>query len=160
MARANACSDIAVEVFIEKYVVSPIWIFLELLCASVNRTFARFIAQENPCQAVSNFVCNFEQVHLFSRSCRELNLKVVAIIQIEAEQRPDDEHIHGHPNRPAPIRISAEHSGIRFSRKIADRELLTLYAYHIRMIRVITRHRPYPIRAEKFVLIEHASQYS
>jgi len=51
-------------------------------------------------------------------------MKLSPVIQIEAQQRPDNERIHRHPDRSPPVRVTAEHARIRLGRQIVYPVLL------------------------------------
>src|SRR5271165_2796374 len=83
MAGPQARTVIAVEIFVEQYVVPPQRIGLELLRASVNRPPAGFVPQEYPFQTIGYFVGDLEQVHQLAGAGGALDLEVVAVIQVE-----------------------------------------------------------------------------
>jgi hypothetical protein len=47
VARAQAFAVIAVKVFVEQDVVAPMWIALEFLCFTVNRSTVMLVAHED-----------------------------------------------------------------------------------------------------------------
>jgi len=54
MAGAHPGSVVAVELFVEEDVITPMWIVLEPPRASVHRTLAVLVAQEDPAQAIGD----------------------------------------------------------------------------------------------------------
>ncbi len=66
MARAQPCTVVTVEVFVEQHVIPPMGIGLELLRAAVHRTPALLIAQEDPSEPIGDLLAHLEQVHHLS----------------------------------------------------------------------------------------------
>jgi len=89
VAGAEAGSVIPMKIFVEQDAVLPMGILLELACASVNRTAAMLVPQEDPRQAVRNLASDLEQVHLVARSSRALDSEIITVIEVEAEQGGD-----------------------------------------------------------------------
>ena len=52
------------------------------------------------------------------------HLEVVAVVTVELAQTAQDHQVHREPDRPAPVRVPAEHAGVRLGRLIVDAELL------------------------------------
>src|SRR5258705_1996016 len=158
MAGSQARAVVAVEVLKEQQVVLPLGIGLELLRTSVHWPTAGFIPQEDPLQTIGYFPGYLEQVHQLARAGGTLDLKVVAVEQIELKQRTNEQRIHRHPDWAAPVGVAAEHAAVGFSRKVIHAVFLTLDVDDIGMVGMIFGERPNPIRAEELVFIEHACQ--
>ncbi len=84
---------VAMEVFIEENVVAPEWITLELFRAAVDRSPAMLVAQEDPGEAVRDLFADLKQVHQLAGSRGAFDFEVVTVIQIEVQQRPDNERV-------------------------------------------------------------------
>src|SRR4029453_14367241 len=106
-------------------------------------------------QPADKLLRHFEQRHVLPRTSRTLYFELIAVEGVKIDQRPHDQRIHRHPHRPAPVGITAEHAGIRFSGQVLDFVLLTPDMTHKRMLQVIARERAYAMRPEKLVLVEH-----
>src|SRR5271166_4669363 len=86
VAGSEASAIIAVEIFVEQYVVSPQRIGLEFLRTSEHRSPAGLVPQKDTFQTIGNFVGHLEQVHQLARAGGTLDLEIVAVIQIVLEQ--------------------------------------------------------------------------
>ena len=51
------------------------------------------------------------------------DLEIVAVVVMELLQRLDDQVVDREPDRPAPVRVAAEHARIRFARLVATVKL-------------------------------------
>src|SRR5262245_44381985 len=80
---------VSVEILVEQNVVLPMGVFLKLFGASVDRPLAVRIAHKDARQAAGKLFCYLEQRHVFSRTRRTLDLKVVPVELIEIEQCPE-----------------------------------------------------------------------
>ncbi len=102
-----ACSKprtiIAVEVFVEEYVVTPVGIALELMRPSVDGSPTLVTAREDPCESVGDLLAHFKEVHHLPGPRWTLNFEVVAVVKIEVQERPDDESVNRHPDRSPPV---------------------------------------------------------
>src|SRR5258707_3296739 len=153
MAGSQARAVVAVEVLEEQDVILPLGIGLELLRTSVHWPTAGFIPQEDPFQTIGYLPGYLEQVHQLARAGGTLDLKVVAVVQIELKQRTNEQRIHRHPDWAAPVGVAAEHARVEVSRKVIHAVFLTLDVDDIGMVGMVAGERPNPIRAEEFVLI-------
>src|SRR5258705_9490572 len=90
---------VAMEVFIEVDVVAPVRIRLELFRSAVDWSLAMRVAQENPGEPVRDFLADLEEGHEFPGSRGSFDFEVVAVIQVEAQQRTDNASVHRHPDR-------------------------------------------------------------
>ena len=74
--------------------------------------------------------------HRFSMSPgagRALDLEVVAVVAVQVEQRAQDHEVHREPDRPAPVRVAAEHAAVGLGRQVAD---LVVLAVPVELVRV------------------------
>src|SRR5262245_45306349 len=110
VAGADARAVIAVEEFVEQDQVAPVRISLEFLGRAVDWPLACFVAQEDATQAPGKLLANLEQVHLAARAGRALDGEAVAIVAVELKQPTHHQPVDRHPDRPAPVRIAAEHA--------------------------------------------------
>ena len=63
MAGPEPGTIVAVEVLIEQYVVAPVRVGLELLCAAVDGSPAVFVAGEYPGEPVGDLLAHLEKIH-------------------------------------------------------------------------------------------------
>ena len=86
------------------------------------------------------------------------DLEVVAVVQVEIQQRPDDHDVHRHPDRPAPVGVAAEHAGVRLARQVVHPVLLALHVENERVLLMELGERADAVGAEELVLVEHLRQ--
>src|SRR4029079_14380178 len=158
VARAKARAVVPVEVLVEQHVIPPVRVFLEFRRAAVHGPAAMLVPLEDTCQAVGNVVCDLEQIHTTARAGRTLDRKRIAVIQMELQQRANQEHVPGHPDRTAPVRVASEHAAVGFGRQIVDAILGAARTEDIRMLFVVARKRAYAVWAEELLLVEHLLQ--
>jgi hypothetical protein len=89
---------------------------------------------------------------------RTLHFEVIPVELIKVIESADQESVHRHPNRPAPIGITPKHSGVGFRRQILDFVFLTSYVKNEGMVEVVTRKGTYAVRSKEFVLVEHIGE--
>src|SRR4029077_517658 len=87
-----------------------------------------------------------------------LDLEGVAVVEVVLDERADDQHVHRHPDRTAPVGISAEHSAVRLGRQIAHAVALTTDVELVRMLEVMARKCADAVRAQELLLIQHARE--
>src|SRR6267142_1940803 len=106
MACPKAGAVVGVEVLVEQNVILPVRILLELLGSTIDGALAALIAEKNARQSLGNFFGNLEQGHVFPRAGGTLDLEVVPVEQVKVQQSADQEYVHRHPDRPAPVGIA------------------------------------------------------
>ena len=62
---AYSSAVIAMEIFVEKQMVSPMWIILELLALAENRSASRSIAKENRAEPLANVLRRSPEINPF-----------------------------------------------------------------------------------------------
>jgi hypothetical protein len=63
MAGAEACTVVTMEVLMKRNAVVPVWVALEFLRPTEDRTPTRLIAQEDALQAIGKLLTNLEECH-------------------------------------------------------------------------------------------------
>ena len=159
VAGAEPCSIVAVEILVEQDQVAPVRIFLEFLCASVDRPTAIRVAKERGGKPALDLLCHLEQRHILAGTGRALDFEVVAIKRVQVQERPDDQHIDGHPDGTPPVGVAAEHSRIRFGRQVIDFVFLAANPERERVIFVIAGQRTDSVRAKKLILVEKVAEH-
>src|SRR5262249_947827 len=160
MTGAEACTIVPVEILIEKNEVVPHRVFLELLGASIDWTAAIFSTQKDLAQTGRNLPGYLIEIHHPARTRRTLNPEVVAEVGVVLEKRSNDQRVDRHPDRPAPVRITAKHPGRCFGRHVPAPKFSPPHRDDVRVVSVITRKRTNAIRTQEFVLIEHPVQHA
>src|SRR3712207_3950153 len=101
-------------------------ILLEFLVAAEYGPPAGRIPQENAGQAAGYFPGHLRNGQVLARTGGAFNLKIVAVVVVEALQRFDEQVIDREPDRAAPVGVAAEQAGIRFSRLVGDPEAIAI----------------------------------
>src|SRR5262245_4409141 len=147
MAGSKARAIVTVEIFVEQEVIFPLRIVLKFLCTAVHRPPARPISQKDPSEPMGDVPGHLEQVHDLARTGWTLDFESVAVIQIERHQGADQQGVHGHPYRTAPVGVATEHAGVRFCRQIVHPIFLSIHIEEVRMLGMGAGERPYPVWA-------------
>ena len=87
---------------------------------AVHRPLAVLVARERGDQPLADLDRHLAQVHHLARAGRALDLEVVAVVAVQLEQRAQDHEVHREPDRPAPVRVAAEHPAVGLGRQVAD----------------------------------------
>ena len=159
MTGTDAGSVVAVEVLVEEQVIPPERIVGELRRAAVERAAAALVAQEDSRQSLGQPLRDLVERRPVPRSGRILHPEARPIVGVVVDERLDEERVDRHPDRAAPVRVSAEEATVRLGRQVSNLDLLAVDVEGIRVLEVVTRERPNPERAEEFVLIEHVSEH-
>ncbi len=110
--------------------------------------------------AAASFGRGFADRAVAAGSGRAFHLEVVAVVVMELLQRLDDEIVDRKPDRPAPVGIATEHSGVRFGRQILHAVLHPSDVQDVRVVEMIPGKRPNAVRAKEFVLAEQVRQHA
>ena len=159
MTRAQTRAVIAVEVFVEEDQVAPVRILLKLPRAPVNRAAALIVSLEDGGEPARDLLGHLVQMHLPPGAGRTFDREFIAVIDVVLQQRPQDQPVHRHPDRPPPVGIAAEHPGVRFRRQVGHAILLAAYPEHVRMVDVVARERTDAIGTQELFLVEHRRKH-
>src|SRR5215472_6258760 len=146
------------EVLIKRDVVAPMRIFLEFLGAAIYGTLPARVTKKDPGQSPAEFLSHLKQVQVFPGSGRTFHFEIRAIERVHQQYAPNEQRVDRHPNWSAPVRVTAEHAGVRLRGQILNLVFLSMKVKHERMILVIFRQRPNPKRTEEFVFIKNIGQ--
>src|SRR6266403_782403 len=124
---AQSGAIVAMEVFKEVDVVAPEGIALEFLCAAIDWSAAMVVAQEDPGQPVRDLFAHLEEVQQLAGAGGTFDFEIVAVVQIEVQQRSDNERVHRHPDWSPPVGVAAEHAGVGLGRQVVYAVLLAVY---------------------------------
>src|SRR6516164_428724 len=119
---AEAAAGVAVKIFIEQHIVAEANILLLDPRIPEHRAATLLVAQKDPAQTLRQLVGHLSEMHQPARPDRAFDLEIVAVITVEPMQRLDNQEIHRHPDRTAPIGIAAEHARVCLPRDVADLE--------------------------------------
>src|SRR6516162_207999 len=96
------------KIFVEP-VASAVALLIERLGGGAcERPLSIFGAQPNSNEPIRELVRTTVQGHELTRTSWAFHLKIVAIVIMKFLQRFDEQVINRHPNRSAPVRITAE----------------------------------------------------
>ena len=88
--------------------IHPVVIALERLEISSDGPASGFVTQENSVEAAGDFSGDFRQSMHLSAAGGELHLEFFPEVVMELLQGFDQQEVEREPDRPAPIRVSAE----------------------------------------------------
>ena len=114
----EAGSVVAVEVLVEEEMVTPVGILLEFFGAAIYRPAPLIVSQEDPCEPLRDLLGDLEQIHHPAGPGGTLNFEVVSVVQVEVQQRPNDQGVHRNPDRSPPVRVPSKHPAVRFTRQV------------------------------------------
>src|SRR6516165_2757313 len=139
MAGTQSRAVLAVEVLVEQDVVTPVRIFLELLRSSIDRAPAAGVTKKDARQPTTDLFCDFKQVQVPPRAGWTLDFEVGTVKRIHLQQSAYDQPVNRHPNRSAPVRVTAKHASVRLCGKILHLVFLPLKPERKGMIEVLLR---------------------
>src|SRR5690349_17469579 len=108
MAGSDTAPGLSVEVLMKQHVITEVRVLCQFLMVAEHRAPLAPVGQEEPSQAPRELVRNVFDGHESARTSGAFDLEVVAVIMVEFLQRFDDEKVHRHPDRPAPVGVAAE----------------------------------------------------
>ena len=158
MRRPKTAPGIAMKEFMEQHVVAEGRIFLMKLRRAEHRSPSMRVAQKEAAQAQRQFTRDLSQAQVLPRVGWALHFEVIAVIPVELVEGFDDEIVDRHPNRPAPIGVSTEQIGCRFSGNIADAEDMPRVLEGVRGLFVEFRYGANAVIREELRLVQHAPQ--
>src|SRR2546422_11539568 len=103
------------------------WVGLELFEISEHRPATSLILKKYACHPARQFARYIPQVHHLSRSSRELDFEVVAVVVVKFLQRLDERVVRREPDRSEPIEIAAKQPGRRYAGLIVHAVLITVH---------------------------------
>src|SRR6476620_8619012 len=133
---------------------------LEFLRAAVHRPTLFGVAFKDRRQALSDLPAHFEQVHEFPGTGGTFHFELVAIVEMEMQQRPDDQGVDGHPDRPTPVRVATEHSGVGFRRQILDTVFFAMDMKEKRMLQMVAGQGADSVRTQESLLVKQAREHT
>src|SRR6058998_1470091 len=136
VARAEAGPVVAVEVFVEQEIVAPVRVLLKLARSPVDRPPALAVPQEDAGQPARDLLGDLIEGHLPPGARGTFYGEIIPIVTVVLLQGPDDQAVDGHPDRPAPVGVAAEHAGIGLRGQIRDPVLLVSRPEHVGMLGV------------------------
>ena len=93
-------------------------IVLQFIIIAKHRPPAVFITFENSQQPAGQFITYLLQRIEMSRCGRIFYLKIIAVIKMVLAQTFNDQEVHGHPYRSAPVGVAAVHIAVTITRHI------------------------------------------
>src|SRR5689334_5021209 len=120
MTRADAGAVVAMEILVEEEVVPPVVVALEFPDPAVHGPGALLVAEEDRHETPRDLVRDLVQGHEPPRAGRAFDGEILAVIGVEVDERPHDEHVHWQPDRTAPVRVATEHAARRLRWLVVD----------------------------------------
>src|ERR1700682_2172833 len=82
----DTTSGVAVEIFVEKYIIAKMRVLLQVGIVAIHRTSAALIPEKKACQAGGQLICDLIEGDEFSRVCRAFNFEIVAVVVMKILQ--------------------------------------------------------------------------
>ena len=120
---ASTAAVVSMEVLKKPEVIAKVWVALQLGVIAKGRAPSIFVLHKDTDQAIRQVVRNFFQCQHISGSGRMFDLKIAAVIVMKASQGFYDQIVHGKPDGPAPVGVSAEQRCLRFPWCIGYRKI-------------------------------------
>src|SRR5215510_893972 len=159
VAGPQSGAVVTMKVLVEEEVVVPMGVGLELPGPPVDGPATAFITQKDTREPRCDLPGYLEEGQHLPRPGGAFHPKRVAVIEIELQQRSDDEGVHRPPDRPAPIGVAAEHTAVRLRRQILDAVFLSPRVEHVWMPFVKFGEREDAVGAENLPLVEHFREH-
>src|SRR5262249_28478315 len=110
VAGAEPGAVVAVEIFIEQYIIAPVWVRLKALSAAVDGPAPVVVLQKDADEPARQVGGHLVKVHELARAARALHPVIGAVIVMVLLQRLDHEEVGGEPDRAAPVGVAAENA--------------------------------------------------
>ena len=148
MRSAETLTGVAVEVFVEEDVVTPVRILGVAGEGAVAGPRPVVIRHEQGTEPLREFVGHAIEVYQLARSGRAFDPEGIAVIAVILAQSLDQQEVDGEPDRPTLIRVPTEMLGVHVPRHVGDRILLKVPvgAENVRAILVNARQGPDAVR--------------
>src|SRR5258708_27799293 len=157
MAGANPAPIIAMKIFVEKNEIAPVRIALKKLGASGYGTAAVRIAKKNVNEPPGNFRGYLPEVAFAAGMRGALYSEIFAVVVVKFLQGFHEQIVHGKPDGPAPVGISAKEAGRGFGRLVVDAVGVSVYVNLVRMVLVEAPECRHSIRAKKLRFCQPAT---
>src|SRR4051812_7922550 len=105
MAGTEAGAVVAVEVLVEREVITPVRVLLKLAGTSVDRPPTLVVPQKDTGQPARDLLGDLIQVHEPARARGTFDGELIAVEGVILQQAPDDQGVDGHPDRSAPVGV-------------------------------------------------------
>src|SRR5262245_31106604 len=151
--RPEPGAVVAVEVLVERHVVLPRRVGLELLGAAVEGPAAVRAREPDGDEPVGEVLGDLGEGPLLARAGRVLELEVVPEEAVVDHELADGEVVDRHPDRAAPVRVAAEHRRRRLRGLVVDpgaRHPLQ----RVRVVLVALRDGAKPVRRDERRLVD------
>src|SRR5215831_5260834 len=159
MTGAEAGTVVAVKVLVEREVIAPVRILLKLASAPVDWPPAMLVSQKDAGQPARELLGDLIQVHLSARARGTFDGEIIAVVCVILQQAPDDQGVHGHPDRSAPVGVAAKHAGVGLCRQVRHPVFLVPHTENKRMLGMIAGQGANAVGAEELLLVKHCRQY-
>ena len=79
---------------------------------------------------MGQFLRHLFERHHFARTGRTFHLEAAAVVHVILAERLNDQEVDGHPDRPAPVRVTAEQVGGRFAGLVIESIFLAIELHY------------------------------
>src|SRR5712664_2622830 len=160
MACADPGAVVAVKVFVEKDEVAPVRVALKKLGAARYGPAAFRIAEKNMNEPPGNFRGDLPEIGFAAGMRGALNFEIFPEVVVKFLERFHKQIVDRKPNRPAPVRISAEQARRGFGRLVIDAVRISVHVNFVRMVLMEARKGAHAVRRKEFRFIQHAAEHA
>src|SRR6267154_2534786 len=158
MAGANPAPIITVEIFVEENEIAPVRIALKKFRAAGYRTAAVRIAKENVNEPPGNFRRHLPEIGFGAGMRGALDFKIFTVVVVEFLQGFHEQIVHGKPDGPAPVGISAKEACRGFSGFVVNAVGVSVHLNLVRMVLMEARESTHSVGRKKFRFVQHAAE--
>src|SRR5262245_42689833 len=132
---------------------------LHLLVAAEDGAPSPAVAPKDTDQAAAQVIGNLPQRQHATGSRGTFELEPVAVEFVELVKTFDDQVVDRHPDRTAPIGVSAEESAVRLGRNVSDFGMITVDLEDIGLVEMASRQGPNAVIRQEFALVQDALEH-
>src|SRR5258706_9501524 len=158
MRGTHAAAGVAVKIFMEQDVVLEVGIVRELRMIFENGTLAVLAFQEKLREALRDFAGDFVDGEKFSRAGRTFDFEIIAVVAVELLERFDEQKVHWHPDRAAPVGVAAEDAGLGLGGPVGDFMHHAAASEAKRLVLVDFGERADAVVGKKLGFVEHPAE--
>ena len=154
VGRAETGRVVPVKVLVEQQVIFPLRILLQPLDPAEAGPPPVRADEENRDEPVLQVGGDGVEGELLPGPGRVLQRQVVAEEPVVPPQHVDQQEVEREPQRAAPVGVAAEHRRGGLGRLVVDRGHLAFHVQHVRMVAMVGRQGPQPVRGQELALVE------
>eukprot|EP00053_Salpingoeca_punica_P018048 m.175423 g.175423 ORF g.175423 m.175423 type:complete len:782 (+) comp17347_c0_seq5:171-2516(+) len=160
VAGTAARARLWVKVLVEQHEILPTLLRIQrILTTKRGSRLGVWRLQEQIRQPLAEHVANFQKVQLLARSLAE-HFEAGAEGVVVALEALDEEPVHGHPDRTAPVAVATKEVGVGLGRLVRDRVAFARQFQLKGLQLVLPGHAADAKRGEEFVAAQHCSKHA